>query len=147
VSKNCLVLGPVIFVNAAYIGKQRDSPDKEQKQGESDHSIHQVKDNIVAQRRPALVQFRGGQQGDEFVHEDEEGNRHQHIDGDQPAPQLRWFFILLLPRRLFQGRHCPFRRRASRFLFFLLLRHPCQQHVGGKLECPESQAHGLSQRH
>src|SRR5205807_10573624 len=47
IGKDRLVFGPVVFVNAANIGPQGDTPDKKQEQGHANGAIGQIEKDIV----------------------------------------------------------------------------------------------------
>ena len=58
-----LVLGAVIFVNPMNIAPQRNSPDKEQEQGDANDAVHQVENNLLAKHRVHPFQFGGRHEG------------------------------------------------------------------------------------
>src|SRR5450755_1661856 len=84
-SKDRLVLGTVILVDAPNILPQRHSPNEQKEQQEADASVDQVENDPSTQRWIDLLQFRRGQQRDVFVHEDEKAQREQEIPGSQPV--------------------------------------------------------------
>src|SRR5579872_2109164 len=102
-----LVLGAVIFVNAADIFPERNAPDKQQEQGEADYAVDQVEDDASAERGVVLFEFRCGQQRNVLIHEDEEGDRDNDVDGGEPGADrggllggfgLGWFRLAFLWR-------------------------------------------------
>ena len=48
-SKDRLVLGPVVLVNAMDIFEQRDAPDEEEKERDTDSTVDEVKEHLIPQ--------------------------------------------------------------------------------------------------
>src|ERR1017187_10268644 len=70
--KDGFVLGTVILVDTANILPERYSPNEEQEQYEADTTIDQVENNSAAQSGINFLEFGRSQEGNVFVHEDEE---------------------------------------------------------------------------
>ena len=121
-----LVLRPVILIHAANVLKQRSSPNKYQEQRQPDQAIDQIEHDLAIQRRMRLLQLGGGQQRQVLVHENEESDGDQNIDGCNPAAD----FKLLLGR-------------LAGFVLLQLI----QLHIGRESQSAEAECHGMPERH
>ena len=93
--ENCLVLGPVILVHAMDIVPERNAPDKQQEQRNADQAVDQVENDLLAEQRIHLLQFRRRQQRNELVHENEETNRKNDIHCGQPAADFQFLSLFV----------------------------------------------------
>src|SRR5215469_8850895 len=91
-SEHCLMLGAVVLIDAADVLPQRDSPNEQQKQTEADRPVDQVKHDASAQGGIDLLQFGRRQQGNVLVHENEKGERDNHVEGGEPTADGGGFF-------------------------------------------------------
>ena len=90
------MLGAVVFIHPPDIAQQRNSPDEEQENSNTDDTIHQVKDDLLAEDGVHPLQFRSRKQRQEFVHENEKPNRKDNVHGCHPAADFKLLFALFL---------------------------------------------------
>ena len=94
------MLGAVVFIHPPDIAQQRNSPDEEQENSNTDDTIHQVKDDLLAEDGVHSFQFRGGKQRQELVHENEESDREEDIHSCHPAADFELLFARFLKLEL-----------------------------------------------
>ena len=122
-SENRFVLGSVVLVDAANVGHQRDSPDKEQEERNADDAVDYIEQDLVAERRINVLEFGGRDQWNKLVQKDKKSNRENDIYRGYPATDFG-----LLAR------------------FTLIDRNRVERHIGRIAERAEAQHHRLAKR-
>jgi len=127
------VLSAVILVDAANIFPERNSPDEEQEERNSNQAIDEIEDELLAKDWIHMLQLGCGDERKVLVHEDEERDGKDNVYGRHPASDLEllrrdagvrsWIFFIFVEREIFE--HC----------------------IGGKLQCAKAKGHGVAKRH
>src|SRR5205823_2351935 len=88
--------GAVGFIHPPDIAQQRNSPDEEQENSNTDDTIYQVKDDLLAEDGVHPLQYRAGEQRQELVHENEEPNGEEDVHSRHPAADFELLFARFL---------------------------------------------------
>src|SRR5262249_22996012 len=86
--ENRLVLGAVVLVNPMNILEERDSPDEEQEECDTDCSVNEIKEHLIFKGWELMLQTSRCQQRQKLVKEDEECERDDDVDSGHPTADL-----------------------------------------------------------